>query len=161
MIKRKALFLLFVFFSSLWIFSGCASLSPQDSSNNIRWRTLAEGMIEAQQTKKPCLVDFYTGEECHRCRVLDRNVYLAPKIIERINRDFIPVRVSLDGELTQKEQALADELKSGGECILLFLDHSGKVIKDRAKKEAVCTMDMLTPEVFIEYMDRALKNING
>ena len=145
-------------FLLLAVLNACQPLTQQAPKEQIRWRTLAEAKVEAAASGKPCLVDFFIGEGCRRCQMLEKNVYGNSTIIARINRDFIPVRIDLALELTPEEEALAAEMATGGECMLLFLHADGSVIKNK-KKKAICSMAMLTPEDYMGYMDRALENL--
>ncbi len=143
---------------SLVVLNACQTLNSQSPKEKIQWRTLAEAKIEAENNNLPCLVDFFVNVGCPRCEALKKNVYNNSGIVARINNEFIPVRIDLAHELTTEEQALAQEMETGGECMLLFLHADGKVIKD-TKAKPVCSMAMLTPEDYMGFMDRALENV--
>jgi len=145
---------------SVALAAGCRSTGARPEPESIRWRTLAEGSREAAETKRPCLVDFYFGANCHRCSQLDRHVYTNPYVIHRVNTEFIPVRIDLQKPLTEAEQALMEKMETGGECMLLFLHPDGTVLKDSTGVR-VCTMGMISPEQFIRYLDRALESVRN
>jgi hypothetical protein len=127
----------------------------------VQWRTLKEGKIEARSRNMPVLVDFFVkGEDCPRCIALDREVYVNKYITNKINQKFVPVRVDLDKQLTREEQALMDELKTGGECILAFLNMDGTIIKD-SKGVPISSMEMIPPDKYNWFMDQALTHRNN
>ena len=132
--------------------------SIKEQKNFLNWRPLAEGKVEAREKGMPILIDFYFGEGCHRCMVLDREVYNNQQIAELINRDFVPVRIDLSKTLTADEKALEDNFATGGECLLGFLDKNGKLVKTQKGKN-LCTMNMISREEFITYLEHAKKRI--
>jgi hypothetical protein len=125
----------------------------------VQWRTLKEGKSEARERNMPVLVDFYVTENCPRCEALDREVYVNIYITNKINEKFVPVRVDLDKKISREEQALMDELKTGGECVLAFLNADGTIIKD-SKGATISSMEMLPPNKYNWFMDQALANLN-
>lgn len=125
----------------------------------IHWRTLEAGKKEASARKTPILVDFYYGEGCHRCVALEERVYADADIAQIVKRDFVPVRIDISHSLSGDEKKLAELMKTGGECMLLFLDAAGQVVANR-KGQRICTMGMLSPEDFKKYLDDARKNIS-
>jgi len=141
---------------SLW---ACVpSPSVVNPPQTITWRTLAQARAEALATNRPILIDFFTFQECPRCQDLVRFVYSDPTIIERINREFVPVRVNLDQPLSPDEKALATRLESGEECVLAFLSAKGSIVTHPNGKP-ICSLAMLTPEAFTDYLDEALKHV--
>ena len=158
---KKIVFLFGVAFVGLFLLR----LDPAgaDSSRTkglIQWRTLNQGKTEAVNRNMPVLVDFYYPLDCPRCVALERDVYGNEHLAERINQHFIPVRVYLNKKLTREEKKLMAELKSGGECILAFLDPKGRIIKD-SKGTYIGTMAMIPPEKFNWFMDQALLNFGN
>ena len=129
------------------------------TSELVQWRTLKEGKIEARERNMPVLIDFYVEDNCPRCDALEREVYVNMYITNKINEKFVPVRVDLDKELTPEEQALMDELQTGGECVLAFLNADGTIIKDN-KGATISSMKMLPPNKFNWFMDQALAHLN-
>ena len=153
----KISLILIALWSALWACS--LSERPTASADHlIPWRSLAQAKPEALLSNKPMLIDFFTGKDCPRCQLLVREVYSNPTIADRIMRDFIPVRVDLDHPLSAEEKALSSRLENGEECILAFLTAKGSIIADSEGKR-ICSMDMLTPEVFSKYLDTAVKNL--
>jgi hypothetical protein len=125
----------------------------------VQWRTLKAGKQEARNRDMPVLVDFYVEVNCPRCEALDREVYVNMYITNKINQKFIPVRVDLDRQLTPEEQALLDELKTGGDCVLAFLHADGTLVKDK-KGAPISSMKMIPPNKYNWFMDQALAHLN-
>ena len=152
---KKFVFLLGVAFVGLFLLRLDPAGADPLTKGLIQWRTLNQGKTEAVKRNMPVLVDFYYPKDCPRCVALERDVYGNEHLAEKINQHFIPVRVYLNKELTREERKLMAELKSGGECILAFLDSKGRIIKD-SKGNSVCTMAMIPPEKYNWFMDQAL-----
>lgn len=156
---KKITFLLGVAFVGLCLLrlvpAGAESLRKTEL---IQWRTLMQGKAEAVNRNMPVLVDFYFFKDCPRCIALEKDVYASQHLAERINQQFIPVRVYLNKELTREEKQLVAELKSGGECILAFLDPKGRIVKDNNGTH-ISTMEMIPPEKYKWYMDQALLHL--
>ncbi len=155
LLRSQALVPLLLF---AFLLSACQTLSVEKRPELIQWRTLEVGKAEAAATGKPCLVDFFYSEECPRCAALLNGIYTDQSVADKINRNFIPIRVDLTRPLSKEERQVADEMNSGNECILLFLDPTGKVVKNH-KGIAICTMDMMGKEEFVGYLDDALLNL--
>lgn len=65
---------------------------------NIAWRNWNESAFEeAGKTGKPVLLSIGAAW-CHWCHVMDSKTFSDPRVIEAINKDFIPVRVDTDRE---------------------------------------------------------------
>ena len=65
---------------------------------NIDWREWGESAFkESEQSGKPVLLSI-SAVWCHWCHVMDQRSYSDPRVIEMINRDYIPVRVDTDRE---------------------------------------------------------------
>lgn len=118
----------------------------------VRWYSLHEGMEKAHEEKKPLIVDFFYGKGCPRCEVLQNQVYDNPDISRKIMADFIPVRIDLTKKLDEEEEKLGEQYEYKKDCLLLFLDHKGEVIKTPQGK-SLCFMDTVDPEGFIQYLD--------
>jgi len=118
----------------------------------IQWYQLAEGMKRASSEHKPVIIDFFYGKGCPRCESLQKNVYNNSAIAKKISDDFIPVRIDLTKKLNAEETALGNQYDFKNDCLLLFLDHDGKIIKGPAGKK-LCFVDSIEPEQFIQYLD--------
>ena len=65
---------------------------------SINWRNWGESAFsEAKESGKPVLLSV-SAVWCHWCHVMDHRSYSDPRIIEVINRDYIPIRVDTDRE---------------------------------------------------------------
>lgn len=145
-------------FVLLMLATGCVPVASTPQTSLIQWRILEAGKTEAAARRMPVLVDFYFGEGCHRCTAFDREIYSNPSICDRVNKNFVPVRVDLTDELTEAEEELSESLATGGECMLAFLDSTGRIIRNQ-ERQMICTMQMITPEQFLDYLDKALRNL--
>ncbi len=76
---------------------GVFRFSPRaNRAAEIKWRPWGrEAFDEAEREGKLILLSI-SATWCHWCHVMDETTYSDPEIIERINRDFIPVRVDSD-----------------------------------------------------------------
>ncbi|MCL4455931.1 MAG: thioredoxin family protein [Nitrospirae bacterium] len=135
------------------------------AASEIKWLTLKEGTEKAKIEKKPMIVDFFYGKGCPRCDLLQRIAYDNPAIAKKLMNDFIPVRVDLTRTLTKEEERLGNQYDFKDECLLLFLDHNGNIIKDPVGKK-FCLIDAKEPqwlshleaEWFAKYLDAVLSN---
>lgn len=65
---------------------------------SITWREWGEPAFEeAANTGKPVLLSI-SAAWCHWCHVMDQKTYSDPRVVEIINRDFIPLRADADRE---------------------------------------------------------------
>ncbi len=133
--------------------TGCATTGGT-KRESIKWYSLEEGKVLAKRLNRPCVVDFHFSRGCPRCEKLEKYVYSNREIIHKLNTEFIPIRIELSGELTPEEKALGERFKYNNECLLLFMDPEGNVIKDPSGKN-LCFVDYIEPEWFIRYLDMA------
>lgn len=124
----------------------------KDYPGLIKWHSLKEGKERARVERLPMIVDFAVAEGCPRCEAMQKNVYSRKEIADRINRDFIPVLIDLSKELTAEERKLGEEYDFKNDCLLLFLDPDGRILKDPSGKR-FCFMDAVETEVFLKYLD--------
>lgn len=118
----------------------------------VAWHSLADGREMAAKLNKPMLVDFAVPENCSRCTFLQENVYNRTAIVGKINADFVPIWVDLTGKLTVEEARLGEAFDYRNDCLLLFLDSRGRVIKDPDGRQ-LCFVDEIEPKEFIGYLD--------
>lgn len=133
-------------------FLSLASWAEERYAEKVKWHSLKDGMVKAKAEKKPALVDFGIIKGCPRCEFLLKNVYNNDEIVKKINSDFVPVFIDLGKELTREEKSLGEKYDYKNDCLLLFLDSEGNIIKDPEGKH-MCFMDKVEPEVFIKYLD--------
>ena len=125
-------------------------------SSEIHWFSLKEGTEKAKAEKKPMIVDFFYGKGCARCEVLQMGVYDNPVIAKKIKDEFIPIRVDLTKKLTEEEEQLGNKYDFKNDCLLLFMDYQGNVMKDPLGKR-LCFADTVEPEWFVQYLDMVKK----
>ena len=99
------------------------------NTEKVKWLPLKEGMERARVEKKPMLVDFAVAKGCPRCDFLQKNVYSKDEIVRKINSDFVSILIDLSKKLTPEEKALGEKYDYKSDCLLLFLDYEGNVIK--------------------------------
>ncbi len=138
--------------SLLYVVSFCLLLCAAPAMAEINWLKLDEGKSLSASEGKPIIIDFFFGKGCPRCENLDKKVYHNPDIAKKITDDFIPVRVDLTKKLTEQETALGNQYNFRNDCLLLFLDHKGNIIKDSGGKN-LCFAREIEPEQFILYLD--------
>src|SRR5512143_1654217 len=122
-------------FILLMIIAALAISSYAFGSDEVKWLALKEGTEKAKIEKKPMIVDFFFGKGCPRCEVLEKSVYGNPSIAKKIMDDFVPIRVDLTKKLSGEEEALGNKFEYKKDCMLLFLDYEGNVIKDPSGKK--------------------------
>ena len=125
-------------------------------AEKVKWFSLNEGMEKARAEKKPLLVDFAVAKGCPRCEFLQKNVYSKDETVKKINFDFVPVFIDLSKKLSPEEKALGEKYDFKNDCLLLFLDYNGNVIKEPDAGQ-MCFADKIEPDVFIKYLD-SVKN---
>ncbi|HET6515433.1 MAG TPA: thioredoxin family protein [Thermodesulfovibrionales bacterium] len=122
------------------------------AANGIQWLSLEEGREMAKKENKPMIVDFFFGKGCPRCEMLQKAVYDEPSIAEKIMKDFVPIRVDLTKALTREEEKLGEQYDYKKDCLLLFMDSKGNIVKDPRGKR-LCFVENIEPEMFIQYLD--------
>ena len=124
----------------------------------VKWYTLAEGQAKSKAEGKPVIVDFFFGKGCPRCEFLEKEVYSNPSIAKKIMEDFVPIRIDLTGKLSKEEQQLGDKYEFKNDCLLIFLDRSGNLMKEASGKR-LCFVDKVEPDEFIKYLDTVKSSI--
>jgi hypothetical protein len=132
--------------------SAIGTLPDSQYASKVNWNSLEEGIKKARAAGKPMLVDFAVHEGCERCEFLQANVYSRDTIVDKINKDFIPVFIDLAQALTPEERALGEKHEFHDDCLLLFLDHNRNPIFDKDDGK-MCFPDKIEPEVFMDYLD--------
>jgi thioredoxin-related protein len=125
----------------------------------VHWKSLDDGMKIASSEGKPMLVDFGVHEGCERCEFMQKNVYSSDKIVDKINRDFVPIFIDLGEDLTPDERALGERHDYHDECLLLFLDHQKEPFFNEAGGK-MCFVEQIEPDVFIRYLDYVINIYN-
>jgi len=118
----------------------------------VNWLSLDEGIKKSMAEGKPMLIDFATHEGCDRCEYLQKHVYSKDKIVNKINKSFIPIFIDLSKDLSPDEQALGEKHEYHEDCLLLFLDHKKEPIFD-AEENKMCFADTVEPDIYMRYLD--------
>jgi len=139
-------------YMALLMLAGFAIVSPAPAAAEIQWLPLKEGMEKAKDEKKPMIVDFFYGKGCPRCEALQKGVYDNPAIAKKIMDDFVPIKVDLTKKLSPEEEKLGNQYDFKNDCLLLFLDPQGTIIKDPSGKK-LCFVENVEPDWFIKYLD--------
>ncbi len=122
------------------------------ADSGIKWYTLTDGQLKSKAEGKPVIVDFFFGKGCPRCEFLEKKVYSNPSIAKKIMDDFVPIRIDLTKKLSPEEQKLGEKYEFKNDCLLIFLDRSGNLVKDATGKK-LCFIDKVDPDEFIRYLD--------
>ncbi|SMO77844.1 thioredoxin family protein [Solitalea koreensis] len=73
------------------------SRERQNKTASINWLTIEQAEILNQKIPKKLVIDIYT-DWCGWCKVMDKETYRDPKIIEIINRDFYAVKLNAENQ---------------------------------------------------------------
>ncbi len=107
---------------------------------NIAWRNWnQEAFDEAGQTGKPVLLSIGAAW-CHWCHVMESKTFADPRVIEAINKDFIPVRVDTD-----REPDINTRYNMGGWPSTVFLT---------AERDVLTGSTYMTPDQMLIVLDR-------
>ena len=129
--KKKPLF---HFWRCFWLTFLVASLAYAWHSfyvppNDIAWsEDYASARREATQTGKP-IVLYFTATWCVPCRIMKRQVWADPDVMELVNAEFVPVAIDL-GDPQNAE--IATSYKIGGTPVTIVCDSQGIVLDWRA-----------------------------
>ncbi len=141
------------------IFMGLILASSAFADSGVKWYTLAEGQAKAKAEGKPVILDFFYGKGCPRCEFLEKEIYNNPAIAKKIMADFIPIRIDLSKKLSPEEQSLGEKYSFKNDCLLVFLDVKGEMVKGVGGKK-LCFIDKVEPDEFIKYLDTAKSGAN-
>ena len=92
-------------------------------SDEIHWaKDFDTGVKMATQEKKPILFVF-SRHTCHYCQILEETTFADTRVIERINKNFVPIIAYSDDN-----DAMPQELWRPGTPTLWFLNSNGKAM---------------------------------
>ncbi|MEM7517587.1 MAG: thioredoxin family protein [Planctomycetota bacterium] len=95
-------------------------------SNDVDWAdSLASAQSRAVASDKPMIL-FITGEWCVPCRIMKREVWADEQVAQRVNTDFVPVAIYVDGP---DAAATADRYGALGTPSTIVTDPEGNVLK--------------------------------
>lgn len=68
---------------------------PRAKLAKIEWLTVEQAFALNQQSPRKILIDVYT-DWCGWCKVMDRETYTDPKVVEYINKHYYPVKFNAE-----------------------------------------------------------------
>lgn len=77
----------------IYVFSFLLIFSFHSFSQELHWYSWNEGYEKAKKENKIILLDTYT-EWCGWCKVMDRDTYTVKNIMDKIEADFIPIKLN-------------------------------------------------------------------
>lgn len=96
------------------------------SEKSIKWRhTYSEALSEAKQSNKPMFIDF-TAPWCVYCTKLDMTTYEDSAVIDKLNSDYIPVKLD---SASSETAALVKKFPFDGLPTLITLDAKETLLK--------------------------------
>lgn len=103
---------------------GAFRFSPRPNrADEIRWRKWGEVAFRDAQREGKLVLLSISAVWCHWCHVMDETTYSDTRVIERINRDYIPVRVDSD-----RRPDINRRYNQGGWPTTAFLLPSGRAV---------------------------------
>jgi uncharacterized protein YyaL (SSP411 family) len=67
------------------------------NTNELKWLGWNEGYDLAKKKNKIAVVDVYT-DWCGWCKVMDRETFAKPEVIDLINKEFVPVKFNPEAQ---------------------------------------------------------------
>jgi thiol:disulfide interchange protein len=119
--------------------------------DDLNWLTGIDQALEvASKEQKPVFVDF-TGYTCVNCRWMEINVFTQPGIKERLENEFVLLRLFTDGgeNAEQNQKLQIERFKTIALPLYIFLSPEDKVL--------VKTAGISSQDEFSKLLDQALK----
>ncbi|RUM49586.1 MAG: thioredoxin domain-containing protein [Hydrogenothermus sp.] len=91
-------------------------------SSEIKWLNFEEGIKKAKAENKLILMDIY-AKWCHWCNVIENTTYRDKRVIEVINKYYVPIRVD-----AEERPDINKKYNQGGLPSTVILDHDGNVL---------------------------------
>ena len=66
------------------------------NAQEIKWMTFNEAIAAQKKNPKPIFMDVYT-EWCGPCKMLDKNTFHDPKIVDLVNKNYYAVKFNGEG----------------------------------------------------------------
>ncbi len=142
---RYRIYLLITMVAALLLSSSCAhrpavtAVKPEvrhyepyeAAGKGVRWRKWGdEAFDEAKSADKLIFLDV-SASWCHWCMVMEESTYSDPKVVEMLNRDFVPIYVDTD---TRPD--INDKYNQGGWPSVAVLTPDGRVLAGRTTMSA-------------------------
>lgn len=70
---------------------------PKPGDKKIKWMTIQEAFAATQKKPKKIFVDVYT-DWCGWCKVMDRNTFTNPYIVDFMNENYYSVKLDAEGK---------------------------------------------------------------
>ena len=118
----------------------------------VSWRPYTEEILkEAQNLKKPVIIDFY-ATWCTPCVELDEVTFHDASVVKQAESDFVMVKVDVTKAGNPMNERLLQQYGIKGVPTIVFLDTNGKEGQD------LRLVDYLPPDQFQDRMARLKKN---
>lgn len=105
---------------------------PKKGASLVKWVPAADATRLAQQSGRPIMYEF-TADWCPPCRRMDAQVFQNPTVADRINRGFIPVRITdrrrEEGKNAPEVARLQNLYNVSGFPTVVFVDANGGLKK--------------------------------
>ena len=112
----------------------------------VAWRPYSEEILqEAQNLKKPVVIDFY-ATWCSPCRELEEVTFHDAALVKEAESDYVMVKVDLTKAGNRLNERLLREYDVKGVPTIVFLDGDGK------EKRDLRLVDYLPPDQFLARM---------
>ena len=92
------------------------------SAENLKWYAYDEGMTLAKSQHKKIYINFF-ADWCGYCTKMDKTTFVDPEIVSYLNKNFIPIKVN-----SEKEVTLATKYKVRGLPSNWFVTETGEQI---------------------------------
>ena len=80
----------------LTLFIALGAMAAQAQAKEIKWMTLDEALAAQKKNAKPIFMDVYT-DWCGPCKMLDKNTFHDPSIVEYISKNYYAVKFNAEG----------------------------------------------------------------
>jgi thioredoxin-related protein len=73
----------------------CSAQKPASNTEQVKWISLDEAVVNLQKEKKPLLIDLYT-DWCGWCKEMDKKTYSNKRVAEYVDNKFYAVRLNAE-----------------------------------------------------------------